>query len=169
MGTFGTIITVLLVFGIPITLSVWISSSKEKRKKARLMSQAKITERPETEHLTQSSVFTTKTQNISKIFDVINQTSLREEHISFDPDFSAGMIVFRYSGGFCSSLRSNGSKGDLFCYTYQTERYKAFGDTGFAYNSKTSFASNVILTAIENAFKQLDPETDISRQKGHFS
>jgi hypothetical protein len=159
--------TLFIIFLIAAVL-IWLSFYLGKRKKTRLLSEGKIIER-KTDFLTQEHRFTTVTSNLEDIGNALNKTVFGEEKISFEPNYGQGVIVFHkggVGGTFGAALRSAGQDGSAsYRYRFQVEAYR---EQKLGVSAEDVHGANVLLTAIERAFMQLDPGTSVQRVKAEY-
>ena len=159
--------TLFIVFLIAGAL-IWLSFHLGKRKKTRLLSEGKIIER-KTDFLEQAHCFITKTSSIADIGNALNKAVLSEEKISFEPNYGQGIIVFHKGGAggtFGAALRSLGQDGSAsYRYKFQVEAYR---EQRLGVSAEDMHGANVLLTAIERAFMQLDPGTSVQRVKAEY-
>ena len=155
------VVIVILVLGVILGLVFAINS----RNKRDLLEQGKIIER-KTEFFRQAHLFTTKIQSISDIGNAINQTVLNEEKISFEPRYDQGIIVFHNQkafGTFAAALRTLGKDDEgMHQYNFQVEAWR---ERDNSITRQDIFGANVLLTSIEKAMLQLDPDTKVDSAK----
>jgi hypothetical protein len=137
------------------------------QRKARLLAAGRILER-EADFFKQAHYFTTKTGKVSDIGIAIDHALLTEERISFEPHYEQGGIVFHkggVGGTFGAVLRSMEPEGGLYRYRFQVESWR---ESNSDITQDDFYGANVLLTAIEKAFMQLDRDTEVQRLKAEY-
>ena len=101
------------------------------------------------------------------IGDALNKSLLAEEGISFEPDYNIGGIVFCQGNSedyYLASLLCGESEGGIYRYTFQVEVFHGNGSASV----RDVYGVNILLTAIERAFYQLDNNTEVQRTDAKF-
>jgi hypothetical protein len=130
-----------------------------KGKKTKLSGEGKIIDRGSNDYFRQMHVFTTAADSIADIGNTLNKSVLFEENISVAPDYGKGLMIFRQGGpggSFSAALRTVGQDGERYIYRFQIESWRDL------------FGANVLLTAIERAFLQLDGNTKVQSQQARY-
>ena len=149
----------ILVVGGMFAFVRYLNQSQKKR----LLSEDKIVDRGNNNYYKQMHIFTTTVSSVEELGNALNQAPLSENKISFEPNYSNGVIIFhqRGSGGtFGAALRTLENDGEKFCYKFQVEAWRE-GNSGLT--RRDFFGANILLTAIERAFFQLDSDTNVQR------
>lgn len=153
------ILATLGIFGLVYFLN--------KNKKMRFLGENKIIDRGNNDYFKQMHVFTTVTVSIADIGNALNKSVLSEEDISIAPDYEKSLIVFHQGGSdgsFAAALRTVGQDGESYIYRFQIESWtEKQGIT-----RQDLLGANVLLTAIERAFLQLDRNTKVQSQQARY-
>ena len=115
----------------------------------------------------QQTTFTTTISSLDNVYSAINKTVLNEVNIecTVEPSVSVMFSQKVSGGGFVATLAVAGENGGKSQYTYQVDGYK--GPNGY-WKPTCLRGANILLTAIEKAFLQLDRETALSRRTASF-
>jgi hypothetical protein len=115
----------------------------------------------------QQTMFSTDTSSVDKIYSAIDKTTLHE--VAIRHYLEAGNCVLftnKVAGGsFAATLKVDRQNGGKQQHTYQIDQYQG---TGGYMKPKCLRAANILLTAIEKAFLQLDKDTSVSRRTVAF-
>jgi len=155
----ATALVIVLAIGIPMKIRLG--------KKSRLIKQGKIIKR-KSAFFKQAHVFTTKIGGIETIAETIDTNTLNEEKISFKPNYEKSMVVFHNHaamGSFGAALRLLLQDGETYSYRFQVEAWNEINN-GISYSDM--LGANLLLTAIERAFMQLDGNTTVKREKAIY-
>ena len=159
MQWFILIVSALGVFGL-----IYYLNQKEK---TRLLSENKIIDRGNYNYYKQAHFFSTRISSIEEIGNALDKQVISVERISFEPNYDKGMIVFRQGGGgtFAAALRSYEKEAELYKYRFQVEAWR---ERKGGITRLDMFGANVLLTAIERTFFQLDNNTNVQRQAAKY-
>lgn len=142
-----------IIYGIIFYLNI--------SKKNKLKAENKIIDR-DAIFLKREHFFETSVSSLREIGDTIDKSLLSSEDISFEPDYEHGIIIFHnnISGGtFGAGLRMAGNADGSYRYSFKIDAWR---EINMGITRQDSFNANVLLTAIERAFLQLDPQVKVS-------
>jgi|GEM_PF-2089563 len=163
------IIILWIIKAILMALASEAGSRRAAKKNDALLAENKVIDRNDYDYYKQAHIFTTKTSSIAEIGNVLNKTDLMERKITFKSNYGndgIGMIEFHqrgFGGSFAAALRSfqRSEKLGLYRYRFQVEAW--YENEKIGTTQQDVLGANILLTAIERAFFQLDENTEVQR------
>jgi len=154
-------VTIFIITAIVIGIIV-IAVRSNDAKMQKLVDEGKAAKRERTFWMKQT-LFSTSVSSIAEVYSAMDKSVLNEVDIHHNIE-SDSYVLFtqKVSGGsFAATLRTVGQSDGKQHYTYNIDQYH--GPDGYM-NLKCLRAANILLTAIEKAFLQLDKDISVSRR-----